>query len=153
MNCGVISLSVSTCVLWPRVPVPMMPQRSRGSLAELAAARSSAWRDVDGGSADLAAILYTSGTTGRPTAFAVGRTDWPRIAESHARVMWGMGIRPGDMVFEANGVKCYVDPMSSMYLLGVEVDYVEGQFGQSGFSFKNKRHTAAEFRRWMAELG
>ncbi len=45
--------------------------------------------------------------------------------------------RPGDLVFEANGVKCFVDPMSSMYLMGVEVDYVDGQFGQSGFSFKN----------------
>jgi phenylacetate-CoA ligase len=41
----------------------------------------------------------TSGTTGRPTAFGIGRDDWPRIAESHARVMWSMGIRPGDMVF------------------------------------------------------
>src|SRR4030088_736873 len=49
--------------------------------------------------------------------------------------------RPGDMVFEVQGVKCFVDPMSSMYLLGV--DYVEGQFGQSGFSFKNPnaKHT------------
>src|ERR1700736_1253391 len=45
--------------------------------------------------------------------------------------------RPGDQVFEVNGVKCFVDPMSSMYLMGVEVDYVDGQFGQSGFSFKN----------------
>src|SRR5947209_19670521 len=51
--------------------------------------------------------------------------------------------RPGDMIFEVQGVKCFVDPMSSMYLLGVEVDYVEGQFGQSGFSFKNPnaKHT------------
>ena len=51
--------------------------------------------------------------------------------------------RPGDMIFEASGVKCFVDPMSSMYLLGVEIDYVEGQFGQSGFSFKNPnaKHT------------
>lgn len=51
--------------------------------------------------------------------------------------------RPGDMVFESSGVKCFVDPMSSMYLLGVEIDYVEGQFGQSGFSFKNPnaKHT------------
>ena len=51
--------------------------------------------------------------------------------------------RAGDMVFEVKGVKCFVDPMSSMYLLGVEVDYVEGQFGQSGFSFKNPnaKHT------------
>ncbi|MCA1827362.1 MAG: iron-sulfur cluster insertion protein ErpA [Myxococcales bacterium] len=51
--------------------------------------------------------------------------------------------RPGDLVFEASGVKCFVDPMSSMYLLGVEIDYVEGQFGQSGFAFKNPnaKHT------------
>jgi iron-sulfur cluster assembly accessory protein len=51
--------------------------------------------------------------------------------------------RPGDLVFEVQGVKCYVDPMSSMYLLGVEIDYVEGQFGQSGFAFKNPnaKHT------------
>src|SRR2546423_15646028 len=46
-------------------------------------------------------------------------------------------VRAGDMVFEVNGVKCFVDPMSSMYLLGVEIAYVEGQFGQSGCSFKN----------------
>ena len=45
--------------------------------------------------------------------------------------------RAGDFVFEVNGVRCFVDPMSSMYLMGVEIDYVEGQFGQSGFSFKN----------------
>ena len=40
-------------------------------------------------------------------------------------------------------MRCFVDPMSSMYLMGVEVDYVEGQFGQSGFSFKNPnaKHT------------
>ena len=41
----------------------------------------------------------TSGTTGRPTAFGIGRGDWARIAEAHARVMWSMGIRPGDRVF------------------------------------------------------
>src|SRR4051795_4405255 len=45
--------------------------------------------------------------------------------------------RAGDLVFDIKGVRCFVDPMSSMYLMGVEVDYVEGQFGQSGFSFKN----------------
>jgi iron-sulfur cluster assembly accessory protein len=51
--------------------------------------------------------------------------------------------RSGDLVFDVKGVKCFVDPMSSMYLAGVEVDYVEGQFGQSGFSFKNPnaKHT------------
>jgi phenylacetate-CoA ligase len=40
----------------------------------------------------------TSGTTGRPTAFAVGRNDWNAIANAHARVMWGMGMRAGDMI-------------------------------------------------------
>jgi len=40
----------------------------------------------------------TSGTTGRPTAFAIGRRDWDAIANNHARIMWSMGIRPGDIV-------------------------------------------------------
>jgi len=40
----------------------------------------------------------TSGTTGRPTAFAIGRNDWNAIANAHARVMWGMGMRPSDTV-------------------------------------------------------
>jgi len=43
----------------------------------------------------------TSGTTGRPTAFAIGRDDWRAIANAHARVMWAMGIRPHDTVFVA----------------------------------------------------
>lgn len=46
-------------------------------------------------------IHGTSGTTGRPTAFAIGRSDWQAIANAHARIMWGMGIRPGDTVFIA----------------------------------------------------
>ena len=40
----------------------------------------------------------TSGTTGRPTAFAIGRGDWRAIANAHARIMWAMGMRPGDTV-------------------------------------------------------
>ena len=40
----------------------------------------------------------TSGTTGRPTAFAIGRDDWRSISNAHARIMWGMGMRPGDIV-------------------------------------------------------
>lgn len=43
-------------------------------------------------------IHGTSGTTGRPTAFAIGRDDWRNIANAHARIMWGMGLRPGDTV-------------------------------------------------------
>jgi phenylacetate-CoA ligase len=49
--------------------------------------------------AEIHHIHGTSGTTGRPTAFAIGRGDWDAIANAHARVMWGMGLRPGDTVF------------------------------------------------------
>lgn len=44
-------------------------------------------------------VLGTSGTTGRPTAFGVSKADMVRIANAHARIMWGMGIRQDDIVF------------------------------------------------------
>jgi phenylacetate-CoA ligase len=43
-------------------------------------------------------IHGTSGTTGRPTAFGVSRSDWNAIANAHARIMWAMGMRPGDTI-------------------------------------------------------
>ena len=49
--------------------------------------------------AEVFHVHGTSGTTGKPTAFAIGRGDWRRIANAHARVMWGFGLRPGDTVF------------------------------------------------------
>ena len=48
--------------------------------------------------AELHHVHGTSGTTGRPTAFAISRGDWRAIANAHARVMWGMGMRPGDTI-------------------------------------------------------
>lgn len=50
----------------------------------------------------------TSGTTGRPTAFAIGREDWRSIANAHARIMWAMGLRPGDMVCVAAILSLYM---------------------------------------------
>jgi len=47
---------------------------------------------------DVFHIHGTSGTTGRPTAFAISRNDWRTIANAHARIMWGMGLRPGDTI-------------------------------------------------------
>lgn len=47
---------------------------------------------------EISHIHGTSGTTGRPTAFAIGRADWNAIANAHARIMWGMGMRPGDTI-------------------------------------------------------
>lgn len=43
-------------------------------------------------------IHGTSGTTGRPTAFAISQNDWHAIANAHARIMWAMGMRPGDTI-------------------------------------------------------
>ncbi len=63
-------------------------------------------------------IHGTSGTTGRPTVFALGRGDWEATANAHARVMWGAGIRPGDTVFVAAIFSLYVGSWG--ILLGAE---------------------------------
>jgi iron-sulfur cluster assembly accessory protein len=44
--------------------------------------------------------------------------------------------REGDATFELDGVRLFVDPMSSMYLQGVTIDYVQGLQG-AGFKFHN----------------
>ena len=44
--------------------------------------------------------------------------------------------REGDVTFEQQGVKLFIDPMSSMYLQGVTIDYVVGLQG-AGFKFNN----------------
>src|SRR5262245_14557119 len=41
-----------------------------------------------------------------------------------------------DHTFESNGVKLLCDQMSLMYLMGTEIDYVEGLHG-AGFKFNN----------------
>lgn len=46
----------------------------------------------------------------------------------------GQGV--GDQVFESNGVKLYVDPISIRYLAGAEVDFVDTITG-GGFTIKN----------------
>jgi phenylacetate-CoA ligase len=60
----------------------------------------------------------TSGTTGRPTAFGIGHADWRAIANSHARIMWGMGIRPSDMVFIGSFFSLYLGSWGA--LIGAE---------------------------------
>jgi len=53
-------------------------------------------------------IHGTSGTTGKPTVFGIGAADWQRIAEAHARVMWGAGIRSSDRVMIGSFFSLYV---------------------------------------------
>ena len=59
-------------------------------------------------------IHGTSGTTGRPTAFAIGRDDWKTIANNHARIMWGMGVRPADTVFMGAIFSLYLGSWGAM---------------------------------------
>ena len=47
----------------------------------------------------------------------------------------------GDQVFEKDGIKVIVDPMSLRYLEGAEVDYKEDLMG-GGFAIKNPNATS-----------
>ncbi len=44
--------------------------------------------------------------------------------------------RPDDEIFDADGIRIFVDPKSVLYLEGTELDYVEGVMG-AGFEFRN----------------
>jgi iron-sulfur cluster insertion protein len=48
----------------------------------------------------------------------------------------------GDYVFESHGVKLVADQMSFMYLMGTQIDYVEGLQG-AGFKFNNPNTTGS----------
>ncbi len=57
---------------------------------------------------EVARIHGTSGTTGRPTVFGIGADDWERIGEAHARIMWGVGIRPDDRILICSFFSLYL---------------------------------------------
>ena len=46
------------------------------------------------------------------------------------------GNTGGDQIFESNGVRLYIDPISVRYLQGAEVDFVDTVTG-GGFTIKN----------------
>ncbi|NQW05234.1 MAG: iron-sulfur cluster insertion protein ErpA [Acidobacteria bacterium] len=48
----------------------------------------------------------------------------------------GEGDESADKVFEVNGVRLLVDPISLRYLSGAEVDFVDNNMG-GGFTIKN----------------
>jgi iron-sulfur cluster assembly accessory protein len=48
----------------------------------------------------------------------------------------GEGDATVDQVFEVNGVRLFVDPISLRYLKGAEVDFVDNHMG-GGFTIKN----------------
>jgi phenylacetate-CoA ligase len=90
-------------------------------------------------------IHGTSGTTGRPTAFAIGRADWSAIANAHARVMWGMGIRPSDTVFMAAIFSLYLGSWG--VLAGTE------RLGAAAFPFgAGAPGMSARAASWLAQI-
>jgi iron-sulfur cluster assembly accessory protein len=48
----------------------------------------------------------------------------------------GEGHQDADKIFEVNGIKLFVDPISLRYLNGAEVDFVDNNMG-GGFTIKN----------------
>ena len=46
--------------------------------------------------------------SGRPTVFGIGRDDWGRIGDAHARIMWGAGLRPGDRILICSFFSLYI---------------------------------------------
>jgi iron-sulfur cluster assembly accessory protein len=48
----------------------------------------------------------------------------------------GEGDESTDQIFEVNGVRLFVDPISLRYLRGAEVDFVDNNMG-GGFTIKN----------------
>ena len=50
--------------------------------------------------------------------------------------------RAGDHIFDAKGIRLFVDMFSAQYLNGVEIDYVSNMMG-SGFAFNNPNATGS----------
>jgi phenylacetate-CoA ligase len=67
---------------------------------------------------DVARVFGSSGTTGTPTLYAISKGDWARAAEAQAMAVWGMGVRPGDVVQLAFPFSMFIGGWA--LLLGVE---------------------------------
>jgi phenylacetate-coenzyme A ligase PaaK-like adenylate-forming protein len=94
---------------------------------------------------DVARVQGTSGTTGKPTAFAISKGDMDRIAEAHARIMWGFGVRPDDIVFIGSFFSLYWGSWGA--LLGTE------RLGATAFPFgAGVAGQSARGLEWMAEV-
>lgn len=95
--------------------------------------------------AEIARIYGTSGTTGRPKVFGIGRDDWERIGEWHARILWSVGLRPDDRVIITSPFIQYLGSWGA--LAGVD------RLGCSTFPFgagmEGQTEQAVE---WIADL-
>ena len=104
---------------WSEAGVSPSTLKSLDDLAKFPVVQKSELREVQAANppfgnnlcvepSEIARIHGTSGTTGKPTIFGVGRDDWERVGEAHARIMWGAGIRPSDNVMVGSFFSLYV---------------------------------------------
>jgi len=112
-DAGIDPNSIDSLEAFERVPVV-----TKSELRESQAKEPPFGQYLCARPAEIHHIHGTSGTTGLPTAFAIGREDWKTIANNHARILWGMGLRPGDTVFFAAIFSLYLGSWGAM--LGAE---------------------------------
>jgi phenylacetate-CoA ligase len=60
----------------------------------------------------------SSGTTGKPTFYAISQKDWNHVADVHAMCFWAAGVRPSDRVHLATHFSLFIGSWGS--LIGVE---------------------------------
>jgi phenylacetate-CoA ligase len=94
---------------WERIPVVRKDELRADQAAHPPFGSYSCVPDTE-----IARVHGTSGTTGRPTAFGVGKGDWKAIANAHARIMWGMGLRPTDTVFIGSVFSLYMGSWAAL---------------------------------------
>jgi iron-sulfur cluster assembly accessory protein len=105
-------------------------------------------------SAPTVALNVTESAASEIKKFMAGEEGLPDTSGLRVRVVPGgcsgfqysLNIeeqsREGDFIFDAKGVRMFIDMFSAQYLNGVEIDYVTGVMG-SGFTFKNPNATGS----------
>ena len=73
--------------------------------------------------------------TGKPHVSFSEIKVWKECPYRH-KLTYVDKIDMGDEVFQFDDLKIFVDPKSSLFLIGTQVDYVEGEL-ESGFKFIN----------------
>jgi len=69
-------------------------------------------------SVDICRVHGSSGTSGKPTLYAISRDDWDYIADVMAQAFFTCGVRPGDVVQLATVFSLFMGGWGS--LLGIE---------------------------------
>jgi iron-sulfur cluster assembly protein len=95
---------------------------------------------------DIQPITVTDAALQRMTALIAGRGKPSGCVRIGVRTRGCSGLsytlefademEPMDEVVEVNGIKILIDPKAALFILGTEMDFVEGEM-ESGFVFRN----------------